>query len=223
VRGPELRHQHIHFRLCLCDSHSGLQTAHQSQRVALVAQDIHHARDINIHLQPRRKHGPEIERGREHAYHRHRMIVEQDRAPHNGSIPGKLALPEEISQQHRGRPTLSALLGSEQPSQLRLDPQHGKEIRSYRYGGKLLWLAVARQFVIGIAEERIVGGHILKGTIVALELLIGRHGVGHGGKAAHSALTSHPDELLRIAKRQRAQQDGIDHAEDRDIRADSQG
>ena len=56
-----------------------------------------------------------------------------------------------------------------------------------------------------------------------LKLLIGSHRIGHGGETAHAPIAGHPYEPLRIAKRQGPQQNGIHHAEDRDIGADAQG
>ena len=57
---------------------------------------------------------------------------------------------------------------------------------------------------------------------MAVELFIGSHRVGHGGKAAHSAVCRHPHELLRIAKGQGPQQDRVHDAEDGDVGADAQ-
>jgi hypothetical protein len=43
VCGSDLRHQNIHFRLRLGHGQAGLETAHKSQRVPIIAQHIHYA------------------------------------------------------------------------------------------------------------------------------------------------------------------------------------
>jgi hypothetical protein len=49
-----------------------------------------------------------------------------------------------------------------------------------------------------------------------------RHGISLIGKATLSLVGCEPGEPLRIAKGQRPQENGVDHAEDGDIGADAQ-
>ena len=58
---------------------------------------------------------------------------------------------------------------------------------------------------------------------MALKLLECGDRVGLVGESAFAAVGGEPDQLIRAPERKGAQQDGIDHAENGDVRADSEG
>ena len=73
------------------------------------------------------------------------------------------------------------------------------------------------------ARKGEVSGDILKGAGVGAELVVGVGGVGGAGEAALGGRRGDPDQLLRVWEGQRAEQQGVDDAEDGDVGADAEG
>jgi hypothetical protein len=63
----------------------------------------------------------------------------------------------------------------------------------------------------------------LKSAILLLEILRGICGVGFAGFIVLGVLFDNAHELLRVGKWKRPQHDGVDHAEDGDVGADTKG
>ena len=68
-----------------------------------------------------------------------------------------------------------------------------------------------------------VAGYVLKGVGSRPELVVSICGVCRAGEAALGGWRGDPYELLRIGEWQRAQEQGVDDAEDGDVGADAEG
>ena len=227
--GLELRKEKIGFRLRLRNRDAGLEAAENRQRVAPSAPEVHNGGHVEIHLHSRGENRAEIERGGQDTDHGDRSGdaagrgVDGDGLPDNRRVAAKLALPERMAQQRRGPAAFAALIGREEPSQGGLDAQHREEVFGYLDADHGQRIAQAREFVLNGVEESLVARHTLERTVITAELLECGDRVGLVREAALATIRSEPHQPARLAEGQRTQQDGVDHAEDRDIGADSQG
>jgi len=183
---------------------------------------IHDDGGKNVRLNPGMKDTAEVEAGGQHADHGYGAIVERNCPTDNRRIAGELPFPEGIAQQNRRPAAFDGLFGSEETPKLRLNAEHVKEVAGHPDAGQQAWFAAAPQFRIRRGEERYVGRHVLEGLVVASNLLVSIHAEGRVGEGAGPVVAGDPGQAARIMERQRAQQNGIDHAEDRDVNADAE-
>src|SRR5262249_41658569 len=76
-----------------------------------------------------------IERGRHHAYHRRGTAVDPYLAANDLGIAAEPACPEAMADNHDRFGARSFIFGHEPAPQLRLHPEHGKEISRYEHAG----------------------------------------------------------------------------------------
>ena len=124
-------------------------------------------------------------------------------------------------QQHRGRAVLPQLLRHEEPAHLGLHAERLEEIAGHHHALDRARLAVAREGVLAVAEERVVAGDRAERHVVALKLLEGVDGVGHDRQPCgllqarvQSLARREPDEAARVAERQGPQEHRVHDAED---------
>ena len=122
-----------------------------------------------------------------------------------------------------GRAPLRASSGREGAAHGRLHAEHLKEVGDDVDAGGGDGRAAQIEAEIAGAGEGEVAGHILIGAGVRAELVVGISGVGGAGQAALGGRRRNPDQLLRVGKGQRAQQQRVDDAEDGDVGADAEG
>ncbi len=82
---------------------------------------------------------------RQHADHRVRLVIEQDRPIHDTGIRSKLADPERVAEDHDTVVAELILAGRERPSESRFDPEDAKVVCRDACAAQLHWLADARQ------------------------------------------------------------------------------
>lgn len=99
----------------------------------------------------------------------------------------------------------------------------GEKISDDHQAGDGERIAVAGELEVIGAGESEVAGDVLEGIILTLEFFVAVHGIGGAGHAGFGVSGGDENELLRIVKRKRAEEDGVDDAEDGDIGADAEG
>jgi len=98
-------------------------------------------------------------------------------------------------------------------TQQRLHSQHRKYIGSYMQSHNLLRLIDTGE----IGSPSFGSSHVLKDMVLALPVKEVR------GRSRGEAVLPDDDELFRLDVGKRAQENGIDHAEDRSVRSDAEG
>ena len=104
----------------------------------------------------------------------------------------------------------------------RLNTKHRKEATTHERGANRLRFSVASDVETGAMVE----GHLLEDIILFLpieEVRCGDREARHSGETRLGRDMPELDEAIRIAERQGLQQDGVDHAEDGGIGANTEG
>ena len=162
----------------------------------------------------------EFEIARQDADHGDRLAIEAQNASHNAGVGGEITAPEVVAEQGDGRSLTfrQVFTGDEIAPQNWAHAQRGKEIGSDHGAehGLRFPVAAQREGVVSEAAERL---ETFRGAPPVEEIRI-----GGAVSAARRAVTGFADrhQLLRIAKRQRTQQNGIHHREDRSVCANRQ-
>ena len=192
MRGHHLWVDDVGLGLRLRYGDARLQQANHRQHVSPGPDVIHDDGGKNIRLYPGMKDTAEVKAGGQHADDGYGAIVERNRLTHNRRIGGELPLPEGMAQQNRWPAAFDGLLGGEETPKLGLNAEHLKEIVGYPYAGQHTRLAAARHFRIRRCEERYVGRYVLKGLVVASNLLVGIDAEGGVGEGSGPVVTGDP-------------------------------
>ena len=137
----------LRLGLRLRRGHAGLQAADHRHRVApAVGLGAQRKRKVEIEVAARREHRREIERGRQHADHRVRLVVERERQSRRCADPRR-------SGGSRGRGSASPPAGRstslssarERPAELRLHAEDLEEVVGDRHAAQPLGLAAPAQ------------------------------------------------------------------------------
>ncbi len=110
----------------------------------------------------------------------------------------------------------------EESSQERVDAKRLEEVLRDQDAGNRKRLAISDQFEIVRCSKGEVAAYRLKRAVLFLEVLSGIRRIGFGGFTGFGIFLYNAHKLLRIAKRKGAQQNGVHHAEDGDIRANAE-
>ena len=202
----------------LRDRDAGLQPAGRVEAVRPMVR----ARRIDLQRQPH--HGGtrvrEVRRQREvrghDPDHLERRAVDLNRAADDGGIAGVAALPEAVADHREVGTAGHVLLRGEAASAKGRDAERREHVRADVADRHALGLAVARQVRLAIAP----GGHFgqrRRPAAVVEDFSLGDPRLVERGPAAPDH-----DGAIRVAPRQRSQQDGVDDAEDRGVRADAE-
>ena len=191
--GPRLAHRDARF-----------ETANDGDRVAPAVGFLAEGKGkIQIDVAAGSEDRGEIERRRQHADHGDRLIVDNERAADKSGVGAEAPRPEAVAQQHSLGPVPFAFLGIEQAAELRLDPEHLKEIPGNRHAAEPLRLAIAAEQIVAHARRRRSkppgrNRNELRARNSSRIIDLG----GRAGKAA-GIVIGDPDQLPRIAEGQR--------------------
>ena len=159
-----------------------------------------------------REHGREVERGRQHADDGVRLIVQDERGADDRGVGIEPALPESVPEHHRLRPVPLALLGVEDPADLRFHAEHVEEVVRHRHAAQALGLAAAAQQVVAHAIEGEVAGDCRQRLRALAQIQHVADLRRLPGQPAGVAVGD-PDELPGLGERERPEQQCVDHAE----------
>ena len=215
VRRGDVRCEHRELGRRIADRGARREPADQRERVSLPVVRIGERKgDEQVDTRAGGEDRTEVEGGRQHADDRLRCLVERDAPAHDRRVGRELALPERVAQHDHMRSVLGALLLRERAAEQWLHAEHREEILSDRDAGQADGVAVANQTRIADSVERVVSRNIREGPI----LLMQRGQVIHlhrlSGQASMCAVRD-PDEIVRLAERQRAHEQRVGDAEDR--------
>ena len=224
VLGGESARDRVHLRVRLPDGDAGLHPrddVHDSHRANARNRLIRDRRIRDVHLDRGRR---KAEAGRHHADDLVRLAAERDAPPDDGCRSAELALPEIVAE-HDQLVVRAAhhLFVARNAADFRRDAERVPEPRRDERGGDALRLAdagevgAAHPLDVEVAAD--VGEHSTPRAPV-IEVHRGdRSGIGC---SLHDLDLPHADELLGIRKGERFEQDAVDDAEDRAVRADPQ-
>jgi hypothetical protein len=156
-------------------------------------------------------------RGRKHTHDGVDIIVEPERAAENIWICAVRAAPQAITDDSCRSETESEIFGTKKASHLRRCAEHRKVVGADDEQFKTLWLFGAGQ----IGTHRPDYAYFLEDTRSGLEILELGYGEWNVPHADSRITKSDLLEPIRIAERERAQQDSIHNTEDGGIGADA--
>ena len=180
------------------------------------------ARAVPPIRRPQRARRRILEIGRQHEVRGHdpddlvRRAVDLDRAAEDRRVAGIPPLPEAVAEDRDLRPVRDVLLRREDTSPDRRHAEDGEQVRRHGPGGDALGVAVTRQVHLPVVPRRDLAERAAFLAIV-VDLAIGNPGLVERRPAAPDH-----DGAVGLAPWQRAQQDGVDDAEDRRVRADAE-
>ena len=191
------------------------QPAYQSQSVApAVCFGGKRESSEQIDVSARGEHRSEIERRRQHPYHRSCVIVQSNCLTDNAWIGAKASLPEAVGQHHRSGSVPLALVGAEIAAKRWLDAEQLKEIPRDGHRAQSLRVSGSSEAAVAHAIESEIAGDIGERCVstAIIQQPADLHGLA-GEVALIFRLVRDPDQTLRIAERQRANQQCIQDAE----------
>lgn len=195
-----------HVGVSLLNRDPGLQPADGVERVAsTVAQ----APARHIQRGPQLRLKGEAEAGRHHTNDRVLARVQLQRLPHGFRVSSEAALPEGVAEDHDvilARLVLARRPGSAQD---RIHAEQGEEIGFRRDAPDMVGLPLAAEVHLARPKEQ---GHVGKRAV--LRFPVDEIRPGEGILAGRGLGFVKPDQAVRIGIGERAQQDGIDDAED---------
>ena len=169
-------------------------------------------REIQIEVAAGGEDRGQVERGGQDSGYRDGIRVDRQCLADNRGIGTEPADPQAMAQQYGARAIPFAFGGSKEPAELRLNPKQREEILRHGHAAETLGLPFAGQQIVADAVEGEVAGHVGIRLIVIPEVEQILH-LGGGAREAAGVVVGNPDQPLGFVKRQGAQQQGIDHAE----------
>ena len=152
---------------------------------------------------------------RQHPDDRVRAVVHLEHLPDDRSIPAKPRLPVRVSQDQHGVRSSRVVRLDERTANERLDPEDVEEIGRDDAGCDAIGLATPQQIEVHLMElDEAVEARQLLAIIV--KLLDGHADVLLVGERRRM---SNQHETIAVVVWQRLEQDAIEHAEDRGVRA----
>jgi hypothetical protein len=225
ARRPTLRDD-VELGLCLRDPHSGpeppddVEPRHPPRLERGLAGDLGVDERLLHDRDPELRDALEVhphEAAGENADHGERMAVDADGRADDRRVGAEAPAVRPVGEHHDGRRPRVVLVRVEEPPDLRIDPEHVEEVRGDEGGRHALWRPPARREMggrpVGEGGERGEGRGLVPVIGVDRERLVRVVLVGLVG--GH-----HANELLWALGVQRAEEHGVDHAEDGGRRAD---
>ncbi len=152
----------------------------------------------------------------QHADHRVREVIEQNRAVDDRGVCAELVHPQHMTQDDDLLLAGLVFVGKKRPAKRRADFEDVEEVRGDPRAAELYRLARAgeRNRPAGL------GGHVVEDRVVFLPVqeVQGRDAVA----LEHRRLFEYANDPIGVLVRQRLEQDGVDEREDRCVGADSQ-
>src|SRR6185295_1286497 len=216
--GAELLGDPIHLRLGLLNGHPGLEPADDPQGREL--QFLHYPAlrgldlvgrlpDVDLGRDPYVRRHVEPETRRQHADDGERLSVEPNSAADHPGLATEIPMPEFVAEDERAR----WLPGSELAAENRSDTDHREEVARHPAYLDLRRLVTTGQVLADRAQRCKAG----EGPSLALILPEVSAGVADLRNVLVAPLRPENGEALRLRVRQRAQQDAVDRAEDRNV------
>jgi hypothetical protein len=214
------RHDHADVGLGLPVAHAGLEARVAVEVVrAPVLRRILEVPGALRHRETRRN--PELrvvreaEPRRRHADHGIGLVVEQQRAPDHVGPRAEPRAPQRVADDHDVVAARSLLVRAEAAAEPRPDAHHLEEVGRDDHALAPLRLLALPQVEVDAAHGRHAGEDAV------LRAQVDEVGRRHAADRA-SPLGPDDHQALVVEERQRTQQHGVDHVEDRDVRADAE-
>ena len=210
----ETRGNRIHFDCCLRESHTTGEPADYVNIATIAA--IRQASGKNADGDEDVAAIEKTERGRENADDRVAATVERDGAADDGGIAAEMRLPELVAEQNDGSGSGLFFRWKKIAAENRVDANECEKIRRDSVAADIFGLGDTGKIEADVVDD----GHGGEGT--ALLAPIEKIGIGNGNVADLFVGFAHEDELRGVFERQRAEEDGVDDAEDGGIGADAE-
>ena len=205
----------LELRIGLLQRHAGLQAGDELVRRR---GKLRHRQRVEayLHRDPHLRGVRDIEAGRQRADHHMRNAVQLQGSPERARIAGEQALPEVVVDERDGWTSGAVVFGSEEPSHGGLHAESCQVRRRHRGRHQPLGLATAQQGELALRRKSRRGE---RASFVAIEAVFEHR---RAERIEPLAQRVPEDESVRVRHRQRPQQERIERAEDRRVRADSE-
>ena len=217
VLGRKPRGDGVHLRPCAGDARAGLQ-AREHQEVVDPADGPFFGREGEGNPEPAVL--GETAPGREHADHGVLLAVGDEVAPDRSGVRAETRLPEFFREDRHAMAGL-VVAGCEEPSGERAYAEDGEEVgRDVRRRDRFRLSRTGQRHAVG-GQDR----HLLEDVVLRLPVEVVRRRDAEGLHAGEDVLrrnVRHDDEAVRVGIREGLQEDGVDDAEDRRVRADAE-
>ena len=206
--------KHADFGVRIGDRRAGLQPANHRHRVApAIGLRAEREWKVEVEAAARREDGREVERRREHAHHRVRRVVDDERRADDRGIAVEAALPQSVAEHHGLGAVPGALLGIERAAEQGLHAEHVEEVLRHGHAAQPLGLASAAQEIVTHAVEGEVAGNGRQrlGSLSQVQQVAHlRRLAGEVGEVA----IGNPHQLGGLLEGERPQEQRVDDAED---------
>jgi hypothetical protein len=194
--------------------------------VSGVFEAVHVDWDEEVHLNAGREDRAEVEAGRKNTDDGVGAIADGDGLADELRVRVELLFPEAVAEDDGGVAAgvvIYGFVGRELAAEVGLNAERLEKIARcpdplYRFR-----LTEASKFACRNCEEGNVCGGVLEGSVVLLKGLESIDFVGGVVDSADAFVACEPDDLLGVMKWERAEQEGVDDAEDDDVGADAEG
>ena len=211
---PHQLRKHADFGVRIGRRRAGLQPADHRHRVApAIGLRAEREWKVEVEAAARREDGREVERRREHAHHRVRRVVDDERRADDRGIAVEAALPQSVAEHHGLRAVPCALLGSERAAQQGLHAEHVEEVLRHGHAAQPLGLASAAQEIVTHAVEGEVAGNGGQGLGSLSQVQQVPHLRRLAGEVGEVAI-GNPHQLGGLLEGEWPQEQRVDHAED---------
>src|SRR5215510_4928898 len=222
MRLLQLPVEQIELRLRLRNRHSRLQSPDHRQRIAPTVGLLRQREGRqDVDSGTWREGGGEIESRRRYAHYSRRLVVERKRASDHSRVCREASYPVGVAQDHCRAAVPAALFFVETASEQRRNSQQRKEVLRHADADYPFWFAHADHVVAAVVEEGEVGRQVLERFILRAPVIKVGHAYRYRGEAASRPGIRDPDQSFRVAKRQRAEKQRVDDAENSRVRADA--